>query len=462
MQPKNLQQIPIQLRDEFNKLAKTTSRADIDTAIGLMRNFIKANPEVTPARERLRELEKRKTAMMSSFEIMMAKVTTAFSVMSARGKIGKDPVAAMAACEDVLAKCLNHPSALMTLADAAIEADAPFIAVEAMVTAREYNSASEAVLRKLCFVLQKNGQAREGYRVFQEIASRHPGNIKIQTELRAAAALASLEKGKWDSEDVVQENISESKEAAAQLLLEGTIHDEKQARMLIEKFEADLKVKDSADVRKRLADAYMVAGDFAAARKNYKSVAEIIGAMDPTIDKAIEKAYVAEINQGIEELTKNPAAYDQPEAQKQNLIAERDKYMLERAAARVAAYPNDSLLHYDLAIQYFDRGDIQAALPEFQQAVKSPKIRTNALIYLGRCFAVRKQYDIAGEQFATALKEMVRMDGQKMDTLYFLGNMYEEAGNMDKAVEAYKEIYQSQADFKDVAARIERYYAAQK
>ena len=49
----------------------------------------------------------------------------------------------------------------------------------------------------------------------------------------------------------------------------------------------------------------------------------------------------------------------------------------------------------------------------------------------------------------------------KMDTLYF-GNMYEEAGNMDKAVDAYKEIYQSQADFKDVAARIESNITAAK
>ncbi len=462
MQPKNLQQIPIQVREAFNKVAKTTSRAEIGTAIALMRDFVKANPELTPARERLRELEKRKTMVMSSFEITMAKVSSFFSILSARGKIGKDPVAAMAACEDVLAKCLNNPMALMALADAAIEADAAFVAVDAMLIAREYNPASEAVLRKLSLALQKNGQAREGYRVFQDIAARHPGNIRVQTELRAAAALASLEKGKWDSEDVVQENIAESKEAAAQLLLEGTIHDEKQARMLIEKFEADLQVKDSADVRKRLAEAYMVAGEFATARKNYKRVAELIGAMDPTIDKAIEKAYVAEINQGIDELTKNPSAYDQPEVQKQNLIADRDKYMLERAEARVNAYPNDSLLHYDLAILYFERGDIPAALPEFQQAVKSPKIRTAALIYLGRCFAARKQYDIAAEQFATALKEMVRMDDQKMDTLYFLGNMYEEAGNMEKAVEAYKEIYQSQADFKDVASRIEQYYAAKK
>ena len=50
MQPKNLQQVPIQVREAFNKVAKTTSRAEIDTAIALMRDFVKANPEVTPAR----------------------------------------------------------------------------------------------------------------------------------------------------------------------------------------------------------------------------------------------------------------------------------------------------------------------------------------------------------------------------------------------------------------------------
>ena len=46
-----------------------------------------------------------------------------------------------------------------------------------------------------------------------------------------------------------------------------------------------------------------------------------------------------------------------------------------------------------------------------------------------------------------------------MEALYFLGNTYEGGGNMEKAMECYKEIYQANALYRDVAQRIDDYYA---
>ena len=106
------------------------------------------------------------------------------------------------------------------------------------------------------------------------------------------------------------------------------------------------------------------------------------------------------------------------------------------------------------------RGDFDRALKAFQLAARSPQKRTLCLVYLGRCFDKKGQFDIAVEQFTAALKDMIRVDRQRLDTLYYLGQTYEDAGNMEKAMECYKEIYQNQADYGDVAARIDNYYAS--
>ena len=57
------------------------------------------------------------------------------------------------------------------------------------------------------------------------------------------------------------------------------------------------------------------------------------------------------------------------------------------------------------------------------------------------------------------MKDLPRGGEQRMEALYFLGNTYEGGGNMEKAMECYKEIYQANALYRDVAQRIDAYYA---
>ena len=137
-------------------------------------------------------------------------------------------------------------------------------------------------------------------------------------------------------------------------------------------------------------------------------------------------------------------------------------YKLERAEERVQLYPNDALLHFDLAELYFIRDRFDESLREYQQAMRSPQKRLQSLLRLGCCFAKKHQYDIAIEQFLTAMKDLPRGGEQRMEALYFLGNTYEEAENMEKAMECYKEIYQSNATYRDVAQRIDAYYTRRK
>ncbi len=459
MERKNLNQVSIHVRDSYNRVAKSSASVDVDSAIGLLKDLVKQNPELGPARDRLRELERRKAAMQGAFSRTWAQFCSLFKLPIIRGRMLKNPVGAMGMCEDSLAKALDNPPVLTALADAAEAAEAPFIASEALSIIHEFHPKNEANSRRLAYALQASNQAREGLKILQEVAAKYPGDLGMQAELRSAMALASMERGKWEEEGSSQQKASDTKAAVAQQLIEGTIHDAAQAQVLIDKFTKDLADNDSVDIRRKLADAYLVAEDYESAIREMKLVAKKLGALDPTLDKAIEKAYIAQLNQAIGELQAHPEAYENAEEQIVQLTEERESYRMRHAKQRVKTYPNDALLRFDLGEILFERNDFEGALTEFQQAMRSPQKRTECLLKLGQCFARKGQFDIAVEQFESAMKDMMRGSDQRLETLYFLGNTYEEAGNMEKAMDCYKEIYQGKANYRDVAQRIDAYYS---
>jgi tetratricopeptide (TPR) repeat protein len=151
-----------------------------------------------------------------------------------------------------------------------------------------------------------------------------------------------------------------------------------------------------------------------------------------------------------------------PENQIKELEVKKYNYRLERAVDRVNKYANDTELRYRLAAVYWEGGHVDHALEQFQIAQKNPHHRLSCIVYLGRCFHSKGQLDMAIEQYHKAIKEMPAMDKPKMEALYFLGLAEEDSGNMEKAVEYFKEIYQSNVNYKDVAVRIQKFYDSQK
>ena len=57
-----------------------------------------------------------------------------------------------------------------------------------------------------------------------------------------------------------------------------------------------------------------------------------------------------------------------------------------------------------------------------------------------------------------ALSELQTMDGTKKDVLYEMGLISEATGNVEKAGEHYKEIYQVDIGYKDIRDRVEKAY----
>ena len=74
-------------------------------------------------------------------------------------------------------------------------------------------------------------------------------------------------------------------------------------------------------------------------------------------------------------------------------------------------------------------------------------------------FMEKAQYDLARESLEKASEELPQMDDLKKEIYYQLGALLEKTGNFAEAADKYyKEIYQVDIGFKDVAAKIEKAY----
>jgi tetratricopeptide (TPR) repeat protein len=110
---------------------------------------------------------------------------------------------------------------------------------------------------------------------------------------------------------------------------------------------------------------------------------------------------------------------------------------------------------------YFQAGKIGEAIAEFQKAQGNPHKRLLAMSYLAQCFAKRKMFDLAARTLQSAIKEKLVFDDEKKDLIYNLGCVFEAMGKKEEAVEQFKQIYETDISYKDVAAKVDAFYAAQ-
>ena len=133
-------------------------------------------------------------------------------------------------------------------------------------------------------------------------------------------------------------------------------------------------------------------------------------------------------------------------------------WRLGAAQAWVERYPNDPAARQEFGELLRERGEVEAAIAQFQAAMKSPATRIAALVGLGRCFATKQLFDLAVAQLSTAKAELGAMTEQKKEVLYELGTALEAMGRREEAMAEFKAIYSEDIGFRDVLAKVNGYY----
>ena len=119
---------------------------------------------------------------------------------------------------------------------------------------------------------------------------------------------------------------------------------------------------------------------------------------------------------------------------------------------------DDPQLRFELGNALYRSGDHTAAIPHLQQATRNPHIRTKVLLLLGRTFRAKGMYDIAIKQLGDALADLHAMDGTKKEVLYEKGLIHSEMGDKAAALDSFKQIYEVDYGYRDVAQRVESSY----
>jgi tetratricopeptide (TPR) repeat protein len=186
-----------------------------------------------------------------------------------------------------------------------------------------------------------------------------------------------------------------------------------------------------------------------------------LGKGDTTFEKMEQGFLVAAMDQRIAGLKKKLEENPDDEALKAELAEvqkQEHDIKLENAKQMVERYPNDFNYRYELGMLLFDDGNLDEAIMQFQISQRSPKVRLQSLLGLGRAFTQGKKYDLAVDQLETAKKESKIMNESKKEIIYELGTAYELMGKAEQAFNEYKEIYSADISYRDVAKKINDYY----
>ena len=457
MERKTVSQAQIYVRDAVNRAAQQAGMKDFNSAVKTLLPVIKRNPDIPLLFEKIREYEINKLKSQGGSAKTSAAISAIFTVPIIYIVTAIDPLKAMAMCENSLANYVDNPAMLNALAAASEKADAPWGVVSALKTLCNLHPGNEARMRRLADAMQQNNQALDALKIHQELlksSANSSASLAQQAELRSAMALASIERGNFNDRRNAHANTADAEDAMIAQLLEGTIHDSTQAQVLINRFTAELKKNDSIDMRRKLADAYMVAEQYEEALQEYRNVADKIGVMDPVLDKHIEKAYVAQLKQNIAILKANPEAYENAEAQIADLEKECLAYRWRHTVKRAEQFSGDMQLQFDLGVLQFENNMFAEAVETFTKVSDNPQKRRASLVYLGRCAIATNEPEKAIAYLDDALKEMFRMDIQKREALYYLGNAHEMNGNSEQALECYRKISSNMSNYRDIKDRI--------
>lgn len=142
-------------------------------------------------------------------------------------------------------------------------------------------------------------------------------------------------------------------------------------------------------------------------------------------------------------------------------VAAADLARKALSEARAAEYrrqveqnPTDLRLRFELGKALHALGSEDAAIAEFQQSVRDPKVKGESLLLLGEAFAAKGMDDLAMGQLEKAL-EVVKDSGQKgKEVLYAMGCVAQNMGREDQALAHFSRILEQDIGFRDVQARI--------
>ncbi|HEU5396506.1 MAG TPA: hypothetical protein VFV81_05010 [Verrucomicrobiae bacterium] len=466
MAEKAITDIAPEVRRLYTKANEAAQRENLDYAIELYNQVLEREPAFFNCRKALREVQFKKAGEKSGgfFKKMLSGAGSSPQIAKAQIALHTNPANALVIAEQILNGDPNNSAAHRIIVQAAETLELPHTGVLSLETLIKNSPKDKALAIEFAEALSASGgDVARGEKILMELMRTAPHDAELSQALKNLSARKTLDEGGYGAleggEGSYRDILRDKKEAESLEQEKRVQKTEDVAERLIGEYEARLQTEpNNLKLMRSLAELYTQKSQFDRALGLYDRIKNSEMGSDPTLDQAIAGTTVRKFDFQIAEL--NP--FDGTNAdQVAKLQEEKMTYRITECQKRAEKYPTDLTIRFEMGQLYFQAGKVGEAISEFQKAQGNPHKRIAAMSYLAQCFAKRKMNDLAARTLQNAIKEKIVFDDEKKDLIYNLGCVLETMGKKEEAVEQFKAIYETDIGYRDVAAKVDAYYAAQ-
>ncbi len=380
--------------------------------------------------------------------------------VSSLGK--KDPVAGMMAVEKELAKDPYDDAANDVLYDCAMRLNMLNTAAYALENVRNNASANTMLLHKLAEHYLARDFPDKAADVYSDIVKRDTTDTDAVKGAKDAIARASMKKQNWEDAKGFRDVMKNSEEAAQleasnRAAMTGDQIQER-LRLLAEKYAAD---ENNLMLTKEIANLYEQLEDWPSSYAYYARAFELSN-MDVALQNKANfmKSKAAEVELAeLKRASEESPGDEELRAKYDAMLQSRTSEQVTEARMSVERNPTDPQLRYELGLALYNAGNYSDAIPHLQQATRNPHIRTRVLLLLGKTFRAKGMHDLSIKQLSDALEDLHGMDGTKKEVLYEKGLVHLDMDDKAAALASFKQIYEVDYGYRDVAKRVEESYS---
>jgi tetratricopeptide (TPR) repeat protein len=436
-----LNQLDPGLQKQVEHARTALDRGNPDYAIELLGDVLRREPGCLVVRRFLRAAQVKRLAGSSRLKRAVQGARRYPGLLWAGWLRRRQPAKSMDLAEEVLGWNPIQPGALRVLADAALRLDLKETAIftlEALMDARPADARPAVALSRVLLQLERPGEA---LKIAEAWSRRRPQDEVFRDLLKEALVTQSLHKGGWDSGSGSYRDKLRDEEEAVDLekRSRSATPAETLQRVIREAREAIGRDPEALNHHVTLVRAYQDSGDYEQAIEWLGRARRLrAGASDPSLARRAVDLEVARLR----------ANRVGDEAIRETRVAGFLKL--------VGEFPRESPFRFELAGLLLAAGRLDEAIRHYQEVQGVGTFRVRATAGLADCFFRKGMPDLALAQYETARDALPVMDELKKHVVYQLALCQEAAGRTAEAMTAFKSIYASDIDFRDVAARIGR------
>jgi tetratricopeptide (TPR) repeat protein len=464
MAEKSVNELPRELRLLFTKGNDALARENYDYAIDLFGQVLLKEPSVFDCRKALRNAQFRKAGKGAGLFKKMLN-TAASQPMVGKGQMAlrKNPAEALQIAEQILNGDPTNSGAHRLVVEAATAMEMPRTAVLSLEVLARNSPKDREVAIKFANALADSGEVVRAEKILSELYEEFPTDNDLAQALKNISARRTMDKGGYealaDGKGSYRDILKNEDEAKALEQEHRQVKTEDNVQRMIDEKEVRLKTDpNNIKALRDLAELYTQKQQFDRALSYYERIKGTEGGVDSSLDRGMADTMSRKFDFEISQL--DPAAPDYAE-KSAKLQADKQAYQLAECQKRVERFPTDLQIRFEMGKLYFQNGKIGEAIQEFQKAQANANRRVQSLNYLGQCFARRNMNDLAIRTFESAIKDKPALDEEKKELIYNLACVLEKTGKREEATKQFEQIYAVDIGFKDVAAKVDAYYAGQ-